>query len=174
MLFEELETKRMYLKNISLEDTDFIYKQFSNKTVSEYLYDAEPVKTKEEALDIINFYIIPESRYQHRWILVRKIDGAKMGTCGFHCYNQELNSIEIGYDLYPDYWGNGYMQEAINTILEFAKDKLSISRVDAHIYAENVRSVALASKLGFHFNGETINYNFRGIDYIHNIYTIKY
>lgn len=172
MVFENLETERINLKNISSDDVEFIYSQFSNDGVNTYLFDAEPVSDKEEAMDIIRFYTTPEPRNQHRWILVRKSDGKKMGTCGFHCWNREQGSIEIGYDLNPDFWCNGYMQEAMTAILTFAKEKLNIKRFDAHIYPENEKSVALAKKLGFRFYGETTNYEFHGQDYVHHIYSL--
>lgn len=87
MLFKELETDRLLLKNISKEDNTFILSQFSDNDVNTYLYDAEPIMDITEADDLINFYTQPESQGQNRWILIRKSDGTRMGTCGFHCFD---------------------------------------------------------------------------------------
>ena len=83
-MFKELETEWLWLKNICYEDVEFIFEQFSNDDINRYLYDAEPMKELFEAQELIDFYTVSEPRYQHRWILVRKSDGVKLGTCGFH------------------------------------------------------------------------------------------
>ena len=111
MLFKALETERLILKNISFDDRDFIYDQFSNASVNQYLYDAEPLVDIQGADEIIEFYLQPEPRAQHRWILMTKA-GTKIGTCGFHCWNSSKGVCDIGYDLNPNFEGEGYMTEA--------------------------------------------------------------
>ena len=70
MFFRELETDRLFLKNISPVDRDFIFTVFSNDDVNRYLYDAEPLTDPltdiSGADDIINFYLEPEPRNQYR------------------------------------------------------------------------------------------------------------
>ena len=119
MLFRELETERLLLKNISMDDREFIFDQFSNESINQYLYDAEPLVDIQGADEIIDFYLEPEPRAQHRWILISK-EGTKIGTCGFHCWNTSEGICDIGYDLNPNYHNKGYMNEAINAILRFA------------------------------------------------------
>lgn len=99
MLFNDTETERLFLKNISIVDREFIFSQFSNDVVTRYLFDREPLTDIEGADEIITFYIQPEPRLQHRWVIVRKSDGMKMGTCGFHRWNQKEYAGEVGYDL---------------------------------------------------------------------------
>jgi ribosomal-protein-alanine N-acetyltransferase len=171
MLFKELETDRLLLKNIAEEDRDFILSQFSDKDINEYLYDAEPMVDLSEADELIEFYTQPEPRGQHRWIIVRKSDGQKIGTCGFHCFDTVNKRIDTGYDLKKAFWGNGYMQEAMKACIDFIMMDFDIDRIDAHIYYENERSIALVGKLGFSFYGENEVCEFRGKEYLHNIYT---
>ena len=77
MFYKELETERMYLKNIGKEDREFILHQFSDETINRYLFDAEPISNLEEADEIISYYRQREPRGHHRWILVNKCDGTK-------------------------------------------------------------------------------------------------
>ena len=58
MFFKELQTDRLFLKNISSDDRDFIFTVFSNDDVNRYLYDAEPLTDISGADDIINFYLV--------------------------------------------------------------------------------------------------------------------
>lgn len=169
MFFKELETDRLFLKNISMYDRDFILAQFSDNEVNRYLFDAEPLTDVYGADEIINFYIQPEPRAQHRWILVRKNDGTKIGTCGFHCWDKSNGCCDIGYDLYPDFWGRGYMIEALRTICLFAQNDMKVRSINACIYINNDKSIKLAEKLGFAFTGQIKDEIFRGERYMHKI-----
>jgi len=171
MLFTDLDTERLLLKNIERSDVDFIFAQFSDEEVTRYLFDEEPLTDMNGADEIIDFYLQAEPRLQHRWIIVRKSDGMKMGTCGFHCWDRKNASIEVGYDLNKNFWGNGYMLEAMQEIIRFAKDKMDMKEIKACISVENQKSISLITKLGFIENG-TMNEVFRGEKYLHNIYSL--
>jgi Acetyltransferases, including N-acetylases of ribosomal proteins len=173
MLFHEIETERLFLKNISYEDREFILNEFSDDIINRYLFDAEPLSTLEEADEIISFYLQPEPRMQHRWILVLKNNNRKIGTCGFHCWYDYQNCIDIGYDLQEAFWGQGLMSEALNAILDFARNEMKIRQIHAHIYIDNIKSIRLAEKFGFLFHGETEICLFRNNQYLHNIYTLS-
>jgi len=172
--FKQIETERLILKNISPEDRDFVFALFSNEDVNAFLFDAEPVENIQGADEIVTFYTKAEPRNMHRWILVRKEDGAKLGTCGFHCWNKETGECDVGYDLYPDYWGKGYMSEALAAILQFAKNEMKVSKINACIYTENISSLKLAEKLDFSFVGQMKNEVFRGEEYPHMILTLRW
>ena len=170
MQFVNLETERMYLKNIAPEDGEFMLEHFSHMEIDSFLLDAVPFQNIEEALALIGSYEQGRAQLAHRWILIRKSDGEKMGTCGYHCWDEEEKKIDIGYDLQEEFRGYGYMQEALEEILCFAKEKLPVNRVEAHIYKENQKSVSLALRLGFVFEGQTELCQFLGMDYLHYIY----
>ena len=42
MLFKNIETDRLVLKNIAIDDRNFIFNHFSDDVVNKYLFDAEP------------------------------------------------------------------------------------------------------------------------------------
>lgn len=172
MIFHEIETERLLLKNISYKDRDFILDQFSNDNVNRYLFDAEPLKNLKEADELIYFYLQPEPRIQHRWILTLKSNEAKIGTCGFHCWDQHNYCVDIGYDLQEEYWGQGLMSEALNTILDFAQNEMKVRHVHAHIYVDNSKSIRLVERFGFTLNGETEICLFRNKQYLHNVYSL--
>ena len=169
-MFRELETKRLRLKNIGYDDTEFIYKEFSTDEVNAYLYDAEPFNSPDEAKELIDFYTEEEPRCQHRWIIILKDSGEKIGTCGFHCLDRENNSAEIGYDLQPKHWRNGYMSEALEEAIKFAQNEMKLKSLVAHIFTDNIPSIKTAEKLGFYKTDETYYEEFRGEKYLHYIY----
>lgn len=171
MLFNDIKTERLVLKNIAIDDRNFIFSQFSDDVVTRYLYDREPVTDMEGADEIITFYLQPESRLQHRFVILRKSDGMKMGTCGFHRWNEKDCKVEVGYDLKEEFWGKGYMQEAMKEIIAMATDSMHIKEINACISIENKRSICLAEKLGFVLSGSSSEF-FREKEYLHNIYSL--
>ena len=172
MFFRGLETDRLYLKNISPEDREFVFAQFSNEYVNQFLFDAEPLVDIYGADEIINFYVTPEPRMQHRWILVEKSTGTKIGTCGLHYWDQEKCCCDVGYDLFPDFRGKGFMEEAMKRIILFARNDMKIKNIHAHIYFDNNDSIKLAEKLGFIFKGKIEYEVFRKNKYLHKIFSL--
>ncbi len=171
-MFRPLETERLILKSIGSDDRAFILDMFSDDAVNKYLFDAEPLQNLEEADEIIDFYIQPEPRNQHRWIIIRKEDNLKIGTCGFHCWDTNLSKVEIGYDLKKVFHGNGYMTEALQELIEFASNEMKVNTINACIYTENVKSIKLVQKFGFIMTG-TKSETFRGEQYLHHIYSLQ-
>lgn len=173
MFFIELETDRLFLKNIGKTDRLFILSQFSDPKITRYLFDAEPLNTLEEANEIIDFYLQPEPRMQHRWILKEKQNKLPIGTCGFHYWNKEQSTVEMGYDLKEVYQGKGYMNEALNAIIDFAKKQMKVKAINACVYIKNDPSIRTVEKLGFVLTSSK-NEHFRGEDYPHHIYTLTF
>jgi ribosomal-protein-alanine N-acetyltransferase len=54
----------------------------------------------------------------------------KWGRVDFR-WNVEESHTEVGYDLKKEFLGNGYMYEALNEIINFAKTNMKINRIDA-------------------------------------------
>jgi [ribosomal protein S5]-alanine N-acetyltransferase len=172
MFYQELETERLTLKNISSADREFIFAQFSNEKVNEYLYDEELLTDISRADEIIDFFTQPEPRAHHRWIIIRKSDQVKIGTCGFHFFDGNKYNAEIAYDLNDSFWGKGYAREALGEMISFATNNMKIKQIYACIYPKNERSIKLVEHLGFKKTGEK-KLIFRNQEYLHYIYTLE-
>ena len=62
-------------------------------------------------------------------------------------------SAKLFYKQDRAYCGNGYMNEAISCLLWHAADELKLHRIEADILPGNERSIAVAKRLGFEFEG---------------------
>lgn len=62
-----------------------------------------------------------------------------------------MSSWEIGYNLGQRYWNKGYTTEAMQTILQFAKDTLGIKEIVGRHTKENTASEHVMKKLGFQY-----------------------
>jgi RimJ/RimL family protein N-acetyltransferase/GrpB-like predicted nucleotidyltransferase (UPF0157 family) len=164
----DLETENLFLKQISMEYQADIFRQFSDNDVNKYLVDAEPFVSMEEAEELINWYTSPQPRSHHRWVIFRQTDGAFLGTCGYHNWDKNNNICEIGYDLYKDYWGKGYMTEALQEVIKFGFEKMGLNRIQGFIHTQNEKSLNVLFRLGFKQEGIIRDkHYFRGNYYDH-------
>jgi ribosomal-protein-alanine N-acetyltransferase len=171
--FPSLTTARLTLHPLRHEDLDFLYRHFSNPEVNRYLYDEPPVTSLEQAQEIIDFYILGEDSSSNRWILVRNSDRQPLGTCGYHQWNSLHRRAEIGYDLDPAAWKQGYMSEALTAALQFGYSAMALNRVAALVYPGNIASVAILKKLGFTKDGTLRGYYRKGgVVYDHWVYSL--
>jgi len=61
---------------------------------------------------------------------------------------EELQA-EIGFWLSPEYWGQGYMSEALTPIVQFSFEVLVLQRLYAYHMARNLASGRVLQKNGF-------------------------
>ena len=77
-----------------------------------------------------------------------RMDDHLIGTCGIRATKVNMREAELGYELHPDYWGQGYATEATRAMLAFGFDKLRLQRVWAECIAENEASIRVLERLG--------------------------
>lgn len=171
-MFTNIETKRLVLKCIDYGDRDFIFEEFQNDFINRYLYDEEPMTDISQADELIDFYTMVEPRKQNRWVLIDKTTNTKLGTCGFHLWNPDNKEVEIGFELMEQYNGRGYMLEAVEAIIDYARHKMKVERINAIVSIENKNCTKLLERLGFIKVGEEET-EFRGQTYLHDVYKLK-
>lgn len=148
-----LESERLKFRAIKRSDIDDIYEYSKNPNTSKFLLWSPHMSkyTTQEFVDIIL------SKYKsgeyNDWAIVLKKTNKMIGTCGFTRIDDENKTVEIGYVLNPEFWGNGYATEAVKKILEFAFDELDANRVEARFMLGNDASLAVMKKVGMTFEG---------------------
>lgn len=168
-----LETARLILRPLDLQDRDFIFQHFSHPDVGRYLLDDVPVITPEQAEEIINFYLDPAAQLYNRWVITMKDDGKPIGTIGFHKWSRISHRAEVGFDLTPGYWGKGLMTEALSEVVRYGFMMMGLNRIEALIYVENERSLRLVERLGFQQEGKLRDYFYQeGKYYDHYLYAL--
>ena len=173
MEYNLLESSRLILRKFEPSDLSFVFNHFGDSFVSEYLYDNEPPKNKDEAKEILDWCTDFESSSHIRWCIILKEKNIPIGTIGFHIYDQTNNAVEIGYDLSKKYTQQGYMTEAMEIVLNYGFEKYNLNRIHACVAVENFASNILLKKLGFHLEGIIRDKHFfRGNYYDHNLFSM--
>lgn len=109
------------------------------------------------------------------WILPRgnEASGKIMGVLGFSCIMYEpFCSALVYYKLDEEQTGQGYVHEAMQTLLEIAFRELRLHRLEANIMPRNERSLNVVRRLGFQEEGLAKKYlKINGVweDHIHMV-----
>ncbi|MGP1383629.1 MAG: GNAT family N-acetyltransferase [Thainema sp.] len=165
ILFPPLDTPRLHLRTLHVDDVEFIYRHFANPEVNQFLLDEAPIHSLEQAQAIVDFFVHPTDDTYTRWVLIDKINGKPIGTCGFHKWNRRNHRAEIGYDLTPSAWGQGYMREALTAMLKHGFTRMELNRVEALVYPENTASLKLLKKFNFQPEGLLRDYFYQDGQY---------
>ena len=146
--FPILQTGRLLLREITLDDALELFTNYSDPDVANWFSD-EPYTQIEQADLVIRVFI---EKSQHgkgfTWAIVLRATGEFLGTCSIE--DVEAGSRgEIGFDLAKEHWGKGYMVEAAGVIIAYGFKELKQSKIEAETYSHNSRARRVLEKLGF-------------------------
>ena len=147
--FPVLETERLTLRAVTLDDTTDIFRIMSDPRVTHY-FGVAPMVSHDEAVQRVDtFRTAFEAQTGVRWAITRRESGHFLGTCGYWRLIKPHFGAEIGYELAPACWGQGVMTEAAEAVLAFGFTMMGLHRVEAHIHPANTGSRRVLEKLGF-------------------------
>ncbi len=168
-----LESERLILRYIHMDDAYDMYEYAAREEVCEYLLWS-PHLNLSATEGYIEFL---QKRYKKGlyadWAVVLKDSGKMIGTCGYANINGKEKSCEIGYVLSPTYQKMGYMTEAVNAVLKLSIDVLELKKATLRIISENVASVNLAKRLGFK-HSKSVTIEIKDIDREVEYYELSY
>ena len=150
--FPALETERLILRELTDADGPWYLVQFSRpETMDGQGYPAPPnleaaiAEMHEFGVDLL------ERGAGVRWAWCRKADPTVViGSGTLLDWEDEPESrAEIGYSLVPDAWGQGFATEALREIHRFAFEVMSLDRIEAFVFTDNQRSLAVLERLGY-------------------------
>jgi ribosomal-protein-alanine N-acetyltransferase len=154
MVTPKLETDRLLLREIHADDVEAIFNCWmQDEDVSKYMYWKasddinETMKFVEFELDNL------ENDTWNRWLIVLRETSQIIGTCLIF-FNEEENNWDISYNLGKQFWGKGYISEAMNRVMQYAVDVLEIKECIAVHAIENPASGRVIQKLGFCYEKE--------------------
>jgi ribosomal-protein-alanine N-acetyltransferase len=153
--FPVLTTKRLILRQLIASDVEEIFLLRSDPIVNKYL-DRQPSKVSADALKFITIINENVAKNESLYWAITKADNQKLiGTICLYDFSATHNSCEIGYELLTDFQGQGIMQEATTSIIEYAFHTLGITTIDALSHKHNQGSLKLLQKLNFEKTNNT-------------------
>jgi [ribosomal protein S5]-alanine N-acetyltransferase len=148
---DKISTKRLKLELINNSHIDNVYKLYSSEKVCKF-FDIEPFINQEQAIEHVRRWLeLFESKTQIRYAILK--DDIFIGTCGLYLINNRHQRACLGYDLDPDFWGNGYAYEAVEAMINKSQITFNLHRIQAEVMQNNIESINLLEKMGFQKEG---------------------
>jgi RimJ/RimL family protein N-acetyltransferase len=146
-----VETERLVLRRISIEDAEFIMELVNVPAFIQFIGD-KGVRTLDDARDyILKVPVDSYQRYGFGLYLCELKDGkAPIGTCGL-IKRDCLEDVDIGFAFLPGFWGKGYCYEAASAVLAMGRSAFGLDRVVGITSPDNDRSIRVLEKLGMRF-----------------------
>ena len=141
-----LITNRLHLRQLRESDNLQLAALRSDAQVNTYL-ERKSSCTIEEANAFIaarNSDIANGSAFY--WAICLKNSPDLIGTICLFSFNNAQATAEIGYELLPDFQGQGFMHEALQAVIAFGYDALNLQKIVAYISANNQKSINAIQK----------------------------
>ena len=109
-----LETERLLLRKIELDDVDDLFEIFSDPQITDSM-TWEVNQTKDDTLN--KFIKVVTKRHEEAqsvdWAIVLKENDKVIGNCAFIDWSNRHSKAEIGYVMNKAYWGKGLATEGV-------------------------------------------------------------
>ena len=166
-LFPQLETERLSLKMVQMEDAKDLFDLRSSPEFMKYLGRdmMQDVSEAEEYIDRIKRGF--QNKTGLSWKICYKNSNNFIGYCGFWEINYQHFKTEIGYGLNPLFQAKGFMTEALSSMTNYMFSEMNIHHIKADIDPLNISSRRVLEKVGFYRIGlakENYFYNGRFMD----------
>lgn len=149
-MIKELETERLYIRRWKIEDATSLYEYAKHKDVGPWA-GWKPHESVSESRRIILTLFMPNDSFK----IVLKETGKVIGSIGLEIdkYRPGIKSMELGYSLSHDYWGQGLMTEAALRVIDYGFSDLGLDIISAVTTEINGRSQNVIKKCGFLLEG---------------------
>jgi len=141
--------RRIYLRKISLKDI--------NKDYISWMNDAQVVRFLESrfqkwSIKKIKAYVKEvKNKPDYLFLAIVLNNGKKhIGNIKIGPINLNHNFADMGLIIgEKSYWGQGFATEAIKLITDYAFNELSLHKITAGVYSNNIGSIKAFKKAGF-------------------------
>ena len=150
-----LETRRLLLRHLEMEDLDDLFALYSDPLVIRYIPDAP--RNLEEAREELLWHMHghPQHPKLGLWATIHKETDSFIGRCGLLPWTLDgQEEVEVAYLIAREFWGQGLGTEAAQAILHYGFEALGLTRLVSLIDAENLPSIKVAKKIGMRFEKE--------------------
>lgn len=147
--FPVLTTPRLVLRETAETDVEAVFAMESDPVAMRY-WSRPPMVDVSEAqasVDRVRGYFA--ARVSLRWSITGLPEGRMLGHVSLFSFSEQNGRAEIGYGLARENWGQGFMQEALTAVIDYAFGPLALRRLEADTDPRNVASLRAIERLGF-------------------------
>ncbi len=145
-----IQTNRLSIREISIEDLNDIHILLSLPESDRYNAFGIP-DTIHDTEVIVDGWITEQSAHPRKSYIysIAILDSNQfIGVIALIPGKPKYKIAEVWFKIHVDYWGRGYMTEALYAVLLFAFDDLKLHRIEAGCAVENIASAKVLEKAG--------------------------
>lgn len=143
-----LETERLKLYGWRRDQLDDLVRLHGDPVVARYLRaDGQPWTRAQCATALDHWIDLFETRRLGKMRVVRKSDGVLVGRTGYGVHGPDATP-EMGFSLYPQYWGKGYVTEAASALRDWIFRETDNTFFIGMADARNTASLAALRRIG--------------------------
>jgi RimJ/RimL family protein N-acetyltransferase len=145
-----LSTERLTLRPFRAEDVDPLFALMSTDEVRASFHLSDDFNRGAAWGAMATLAGLWALRGVGQWALEERSGGRFVGRAGLYWRPEpEWPGVEVGWMLHPSVWGQGYATEAGARSVRYGFDVVGEDTLYSVILPENVRSQAVARRLGF-------------------------
>ncbi|MBQ3474660.1 MAG: GNAT family N-acetyltransferase [Bacilli bacterium] len=147
MYFKKLESERIYLSPMSLEDVNDYTKWMNDRKVTDNIHSTSKVITTIGEKEWVEKLM---QRGGHTFAIVSKDNDKLIGNCGLMDTDYKDGTSTIGIFIgEEEYRGKGLGTEVINLLLDYGFNNLRLHNINLGVFSFNERAISCYKKLGF-------------------------
>lgn len=143
-----IETERLILRPLKIEDAEAVYQWVTDERVTRYM-NYNTYTSLEEVVGWLTALQEPDEEYHFGF--VRKEDGLLIGSGSIGPESNRKEFWHFGYNFRYDCWGKGYATEATKAMMNFANVHFNVVNFSSSHVEQNKASGHVMEKCGLHF-----------------------
>lgn len=145
-----LNTAKIFLRLINQTDLYAIHDLHSQPKVDEFntLGIPENIGQTKYIIDVWMSDHQEKNIRNYTFAILNTTKDQLIGLLGLRLSYPQYRRGEIWFKIHPDYWHQGYATEAVNLVLDFGFDTLSLHRIHAGCAVDNMGSIKVLEKVG--------------------------
>lgn len=157
---QRIETERLVLRRIDLNDVEEFYRLMIDKGVQEYLPGIPLYTGVDMAVGYIgkNLYKKYKDNTFYDWGIADKDSGKLLGRITVYKQDQERRMADLVWYIHSDFRGKGYVTEAAGAVVKFLQE-VGFERIEAFANVKNISSQRVMEKCGFAYEGTLRKYD---------------
>ena len=154
----KIETERLKIRMYQGKDYEEVFKWTGNPIVNKFMIYSLYTNPLDVKKWINNLY---QNEKEIELVFELKETGELIGGGGIG-FDSEKDLWGIGYNLRPEFWGKGFTVEALSAMIEYAKEKYGVNKIEGTFAVDNIGSRRVMEKLGMTFDHDTEYSKFDG------------
>lgn len=151
----QFESERLVMRHAVETDATDMYELFHDPEVTRWIHVPVPESVAETLEFSIRRYHLADPL--GKYVLIEKASGKMIGSIDIRLTEKNA-SAETGYALNHDYWGSGYMTEALKAVIRVGFEQLGLHRIDSYNAPDNAASGRVMQRAGMTYEGRLRDY----------------